>query len=236
KPACPSLHLLLHGTDEEKDMQVSILMEILEESMRLMHPFLSFLTEEIYQRLPNHKGDVIVAPYPVFDEKRADRDAQKAMDSLQEVVRTVRAARSSLGIAPEKKVKVVLRPAKDKAAAAFFQEEASVMATFMGASQLIIDMNEAEDVSSAFPANGLGFEAFVFVRDAIDVEGEIKKLEKDIAKATADLEASNKKLSNENFIAHAKPEAIEKEKAKKAEFEEKIAKSTEHIALLKSLN
>ncbi len=76
---------------------------------------------------------------------------------------------------------------------------------------------------------------FVFVRDAIDVEEEIKKLELEIDKNEKLLEASNKKLSNENFISHAKPEAIEKEKSKKLEFEDKISKSREHIALLRSI-
>ena len=105
----------------------------------------------------------------------------------------------------------------------------------MGASTVTIDTDGSEDTSKAFPCHGSGFEAFVFVRDAIDVEGEIKRLEGEIKKAEANLAQSMKKLENENFITHAKPEAIEKEKSKKAEFEEKIAKSTEHIALLKTL-
>ena len=66
-------------------------------------------------------------------------------------------------------------------------------------------------------------------------KGIIETLESEIKKAEASLMQSMKKLENENFITHAKPEAIEKERSKKAEFEEKIAKSTEHIALLKTL-
>ena len=139
-------------------------------------------------------------------------------------------------IGPEKKVKVVIRPAKDFFAADFYKEASSLMASFMSASSLVIDSEGAEDVSSAFPTAGIGYEAFVFVRDAIDVEGEIKKLEGEIKKAEGLLAGSLKKLSNENFISNAKPEAIEKEKAKKAEFEDKIQKSKEHIELLKSLN
>ena len=226
---------LLHGSDEEKDLQVSILMDILESSMRLMHPFLSFLTEEIYQKLPNHNGDVIVAKYPEYDEKEKDAFAEASMDSLQEVVRVVRAVRSTLGIGPEKKLKVVVRPDKTNKYVDFYNNEVKIMTSFMGASSVIIDAEGSEDTSKAFPCHGSGFEAFVFVRDAIDVEGEIKRLEGEIKKAEANLAQSIKKLENENFISHAKPEAIEKEKSKKAEFEEKIAKSTEHISLLKTL-
>lgn len=226
---------LLHGTDAEKDLQVSILMEILEESMRLMHPFLSFLTEEIYQKLPNHKGDVISAEYPVYRSDREDKEAEKLVNALQDAIKNVRAVRSNLMIGPEKKVKVVIRPSKDYFASQFLVEEASLMGAFMNASSVTVDLDESEDVSKAFPSHGLGFEAFVFVRDAIDVEGEIEKLTGEIEKASALLMQSEKKLSNENFISHAKPEAIEKERSKKAEFEDKIRKSEEHIELLKTL-
>ncbi len=226
---------LLHGSDEEKDLQVSILMEILEESMRLMHPFLSFLTEEIYQKLPNHKGDVITAEYPTFKAEREDKEAEKLVSALQDAIKNVRAVRSNLMIGPEKKVKVVIRPNEDFFATSFYKEEASLMASFMNASSVTIEDSYSEDTSKAFPSHGVGFEAFVFVRDAIDVEGEIAKLKSEIEKTSALLAQSDKKLSNENFISHAKPEAIEKEKSKKAEFEDKIKKSEEHIKLLSSL-
>ncbi len=226
---------LFKGSDEEKDLQVSILMDILESSMRLMHPFLSFLSEEIYQKLPNHKGDLIVASYPRFSEERTYRNEAELVESLKKVIQSVRAVRSSLQIPPEKKLKVVLRPDSGNKTISFYKEEAELMASFMGASEVVVDIDANEDVSKAFPQAGIGYEVFVFVRDAIDVDAELAKLEKEIKKNEDLLAQSNKKLSNENFISHAKPEAIEKEKSKKAEFEDKIAKSKEHMALLKTL-
>ena len=226
---------LLHGSDDEKNLQVSILMDILESSMRLMHPFMSFLTEEIYQKLPNHKGDVIVAKYPVYEKEMDDKESEALVDALQKAIQSVRTVRSSLQIAPEKKLKVILRPAKDSKTSGFYKEESKLMASFMGASEVVVDIDYTSDISKAFPVAAIGYEVFVFVRDAIDVEEEIKKLELEIDKNEKLLEASNKKLSNENFISHAKPEAIEKEKSKKLEFEDKISKSREHIALLRSI-
>ncbi len=226
---------LLHGTDEEKNIQVSIIMDVLEISMRMMHPFLSFLTEEIYQKLPNHSGDVISAPYPEAKAEWDDSDADSAMEYLQEIVRVIRASRSSLGIGPEKKIKVVIRPDKDNRFIPFLNDERSTIASFIGSNALVIDTDGSEDVERQFPVHGQGFEAFVFVRDAIDVEAEIKRLQSEKAKAESNLEGSNRKLSNENFISHAKSEAVEKERSKKAEFEETIRRSSEHIALLESL-
>ena len=226
---------LLHGTAEEKDLAISILMDVLEKSMRLMHPYLSFVTEEIYQKLPNNKGMLINQDYPKFDEAFDFAEDSKVVSELQEAVRNVRSVRSKLGIAPEKKLHVVIRPSEGFYATDVFISEKSLMATFMGAGNLEIDTTASIDVSKAFPSASIGFEVFSFVREAIDVEAEIKKLENEIAKAEKNLAQSNKKLSNEQFVKNAKPEAIEKEKGKKAEFEETIAKAGEHIALLKTL-
>ena len=225
---------LLHGSDAEKDVQVSILMDILEKSMRLMHPFLSFITEEIYQKLPNHKGDVISSSYPLYDAALSDPEADSLVSLLREAARLVRAARAGLQIAPEKKLRVVIRTAGRTPSAAFMEEEAGLLASFMSASSITVDTDGSEDIKGAMPATGPGFEAFIFVREAIDVEQEVKRLEGEIKKNEALLEGTMKKLSNDNFLSHARAEAVEKEKSKKAEFEDKIQKAREHIELLRS--
>ena len=106
------------------------------------------------------------------------------------------------------------------------------MAGFVGASSLEVDAQA--DTDKAFPVAGTGYEMFVFVREAIDVEKEVAKLSADIEKNRRSLEAVLAKLSNEKFISNAKPEAIEKEQGKKVEFEEKMEKGEKHLALLKS--
>ncbi|MDD5972546.1 MAG: valine--tRNA ligase [Spirochaetales bacterium] len=226
---------LLRGSDEEKDLAISILMDVLEKSMRLMHPYLSFVTEEIYQKLPNNKGMLISQDYPKFDSAFDFAEESKLVGELQEAVKIVRSVRSKLGIAPEKKLHVVIRPSEGFYATDTFISEKNLMATFMGAGTLEIDTDNQIDCSKAFPSSALGFEVFTFVREAIDVEAEIKKLTAEIEKAEKNLSQSNKKLSNEQFVKNAKKEAIEKERSKKAEFEEVIQKSNEHIALLKTL-
>ena len=179
---------LLHGTDEEKDLAISILMDVLEKSMRLMHPFLSFVTEEIYQKLPNNKGMLIAQDYPKFDSEFDLAEDAKVVSELQEAVRNVRSVRSKLGIAPEKKLHVVIRPSEGFYATPVFISEKNLMATFMGAGNLEIDTTSSIDVSKAFPSAAIGFEVFSFVREAIDVDAEIKKLENEIAKAEKNLE------------------------------------------------
>ena len=227
---------LMHGSDEEKDLSISIMIDLLEKSMRLMHPFLSFVTEEIYQKLPGTDGLLISKSWPEADIDFVFVKEEALAGHLQEAVRIVRAARSQLGIGPEKRFSVVIRPAEGFEASDLFEDQKALMASFMGASEVIVDRTASADVSQAYPSGAQGYEVFCFVKEAIDVDAEIRKLEAEIAKAEKSLEGTMKKLNNPQFVSNAKSEAIEKERSKKAEFEEKISQSREHIALLRKLS
>lgn len=225
---------LYSGDDAEKDRIVSILMDILAESMRLMHPMLSFITEEIYSKLPNTEGKVITASFPKYRNDRIHAEEAHLMQCMQDVVRGIRNSRAELGIPADKKLRIVIRPDENGCLASFMAGHVDLLKNFTNAGSVEIDAEKAISVERAFPVAGQGFETYVFVRDAIDVDKEIAKLEEEISKAKALLEGSEKKLSNEKFVSFAKPEAIEKERAKKREFEEKIEKTQKHIEVLRS--
>lgn len=225
---------LYSGDDAEKDRIVSILMDILAESMRLMHPMLSFITEEIYSKLPNTEGKVITASFPEYRNDRIHAEEAHLMQCMQDVVRGIRNSRAELGIPADKKLGIVIRPDENGCLASFMAGHVDLLKNFTNAGSVEIDAEKAISVEGAFPVAGQGFETYVFVRDAIDVDKEIAKLEEEISKAKALLEGSEKKLSNEKFVSFAKPEAIEKERAKKREFEEKIEKTQKHIEVLRS--
>lgn len=225
---------LYSGDDAEKDRIVSILMDILAESMRLMHPMLSFITEEIYSKLPNTEGKVITASFPEYRADRIHADEAHLMQCMQDVVRGIRNSRAELGIPADKKLRIVIRPDENGSLASFMAGHVDLLKNFTNAGSVEIDAEKAISVEGAFPVAGQGFETYVFVRDAIDVDKEIAKLEEEISKAKALLEGSEKKLSNEKFVSFAKPEAIEKERSKKREFEEKIEKTQKHIEVLRS--
>ncbi len=225
---------LYTGDDAEKDRVVSILMDILAESMKMMHPMLSFITEEIWSKLPNTENKVINASFPEYLESRKFPEDAHLMAAMQELVRSVRNMRAELGIGAERKLRMVVRTDEAGVLSSFMRDHIDLLKVFANADDLKIDDNGSLDVSGAFPIAGQGFETYVFVRDAIDVDKEISRLENDIKKTQALLEGVEKKLSNEKFMANAKQEAIDKERGKKAEFEEKIEKSQKHIDILKS--
>ncbi len=225
---------LYSDDDAEKDRIVSILMDILAESMKMMHPMLSFITEEIYSKLPNTEGKVISALYPEYRSDRIFEKEANLMYSLQDVVRGIRNTRAELGIPADKKLRVVIRPDEQGELASFMASHVTLLTGFTNAGSIVVDADKSISVDGAFPIAGQGFETYVFVKEAIDVDKEIAKLEDEISKTRVLLEGVERKLSNEKFLNGAKPEVIEKEKSKKKEFEEKIDKSQKHIEVLKS--
>ena len=225
---------LYSGDDAEKDRIVSILMDILAESMKLMHPLLSFLTEEIWSKLPNTEGKVISSSFPEYLESRKYPAEAQMMVSMQEMVRGIRNMRAELGIGAERKLRMVVKLDQAGELSAFMKSHVDLLKVFANAEELLIDDENTLDVQGSFPIAGSGFETYVFVRDAIDVEKEIARLNSEISKTEALLDVVQKKLSNEKFMSNAKQEAIDKELSKKAEFEEKIEKASKHIEVLRS--
>ena len=177
---------------------------------------------------------MITASFPEYRNDRIHAEEAHLMQCMQDVVRGIRNSRAELGIPADKKLRIVIRPDKNGCLASFMAGHVDLLKNFTNAGSVEIDAEKAISVEGAFPVAGQGFETYVFVRDAIDVDKEIAKLEEEISKAKALLEGSEKKLSNEKFVSFAKPEAIEKERAKKREFEEKIEKTQKHIEVLRS--
>ena len=216
----------------EKSRQVTLLLDLLAQSMRLMHPFASFISDEIYSQLPNVSDELIMSTYPEWREDLESATDALLVSRMQEAVSSIRALKADLSIPVDRKVAVVIKVDDDFAATDFFVENQSLIASFMGASSLVID--DGADTKGAVPVAGTGYESFVFVGEAIDVKAEIAKLEGEVAKSEKALEAVRAKLGNEKFMTNAKAEAIEKEESKRAEFEEKIEKGKKHLALLAS--
>ncbi len=221
--------LSLYSDDNaEKDRAVSLIIHILSESLRMLHPFLSFVTEEIYQKLPEHDASIVNAPYPEYTKDRENPEIASKFASLQTIVSAVRTMRSELTVPPSKKVKVMLKLEKSDD---FFKTNSALMALLMSASSVeLVDQKPAE--SGCVMVAGAGFEAYVSVKDVIDVPQEIAKLKAEIAKNEKILEKSLKKLENPQFMSKAAPEAIAKEQAAKEELTTLIEKKKTYLAEL----
>jgi valyl-tRNA synthetase len=207
------------GEDAEKDRATTVLLDILAESLRLLHPLLPFVTEEIYQKLPNTEGLLITAPYPRYREDREAPETEDRFGFLRELVRAVRTLRSECTVPPDKRLRVLVRPGEKYGP--FLGENAGLLKLLAGIGELELAACSAIETGSAGGTGsagiglvGTGFEAFVFIADAVDTAFLKQKFTKEIEKDRAFIASLEKKLSNDRFIKNAPPELVEGERAK----------------------
>ena len=213
---------LYSDREDEKDRAVTILLDLLNKSLRLLHPFMSFLTEEIYQKLPGTEGPLITAAYPEVDSALDDPELEGQFAQMQELVQSVRTFRSEFNIPPSKSIKVRVKTA-DAAFAGFLATEGALVSSLFRCDDFAV-LEEGEQHEGAVAAVGKSFEAYLYIRELIDVEKEIGRLSKNIAKNEKLLISTEKKLSNEKFVSRAPEEVIAKEKEKLEEFRNAIDK------------
>lgn len=225
--------LSLYSDDPaEKDRAITVLLHLLSESLKLMHPFLSFITEEIYQKIPGNNESIVNAPYPVYDEKANNERLASGMKLLQELIRQVRTLRSEFTIPPSKKIKIKIRLDREFAAKDFFTENKALISMLVSASE--VEFTDEKPQGQGYIASaGAGYEAYAAIRDAIDVPLEIAKLEREIEKSEKLYKRADGKLTNPEFLDKAPKEIIEKEKSAREELASVIKKMKSYLSELK---
>jgi valyl-tRNA synthetase len=220
---------LYSDADEVKDKAISGLIELLKESLKMLHPFLSFITEEIYRRLPDSGDSIIVAEYPVYREEWNHPEIAERFGLVQELVRGIRTLRSEFTIPPATKIRAHIRSDRGFEAEEFFRRNLPLITDLVGGSTITLG-SERVDRGGSIPVPGKGYEALVYIKEAVDIDTEIGRLEKDQEKAKAQLEKVLKKLGNEQFLEKAPEEIVAKEREISAELEEKIGKIERYLA------
>ncbi len=215
--------------DRVKDQAVTVLLDVLNKSLRLLHPFMSFLTEEIYQKLPGVDSPLITAAFPEVDSSLDNPGLENQFAQLQDLVQSVRTFRSEFNIPPAKDIKVRIKT-DDAGLKDFIENEGALISSLIHCDDFGIYAGEAD---GAVTAVGKTFEAFLYIRDMIDVEKEIARLTKNIEKNEKLLVSTEKKLSNEKFVSRAPEEVITKEREKLDEFRNAIGKMGTYLAELK---
>ncbi|WP_300369546.1 valine--tRNA ligase [Brachyspira sp.] len=211
--------------ESKKEKTIAVLLYVLEESMAMIHPFMPFITEEIYSNLPKHNIDskaLMIREYPKSNSKYIFEDIEKDFNLIQDIVSGIRNSRSSFNLPPNKKLDVIIRYTSD-----YFKNTAESYKDIISALSIteslnIVSSKDSERNKGSFVKVFEGGEINVNLVGIIDLETEKKRLEKEAAGYKKDLEAVNKKLSNENFMKKAKQEAIDTENRKKKEFEDKL--------------
>jgi valyl-tRNA synthetase len=194
---------------------------VLAASLRLLHPLLPFVTEEIYGKLPNiEEGELLItAPYPAYKEELVNEAAEKDFGFLQELVRMVRTLRSECTVSPDKKIRLLARLPDSGGRAAFLKQNAELVKLLAGIGELEIAEAGNKPIAGDRPAGsiglaGAGFEAFVYIAEAVDPLVLKQKFTKELERDKKFIAGLRSKLDNEKFIKNAPPELVEGEKAK----------------------
>lgn len=236
-----------NGDDHEKNRQASVLMNILEENLRLLHPFLPFVTEEIYSKLPvaeiaanrakagaqkissnsEYKGMLIDAPYPEPNENRKNAAIEERFDVLKDLIGKTRALRTECGLDPAAKLNMAILVQKGSAAEVC-KEKTDMIELLAGMKQ--VEFVEAKP-ARAIGTVGSGFEAFLIVDESVNIEALKAKFNKEIETQTKYAQNSERKLSG-NFAQHAPAELVEEEKQKLLECQNRIEKLKSYLQSL----
>lgn len=224
--------LPLYGEDEAaKKTTRSILAYVLDNTMRLLHPFMPFITEEIWQNLPHAGESITVASWPEVNASFTDEKAAEEMKLLVEIIRSVRNSRAEVNTPMSKKIKMIVK-AKDQAVLTTLENNKAYLERFCNPEELTL-ATEVAIPDKAMTSIVTGAEIILPLEGLINLDEEIARLEKELDKLNKEVERVQKKLSNQGFVSKAPAKVIDEEKAKEKDYTEKRAAVEERLKELK---
>ena len=219
----------LYGHDREaKRAALYTLTYVLEKILKLLHPFIPFITEEIYSYLPTVEGYIITAEYPHYEEADDMLAEEEKMNLIMDGIRNVRNVRAEMNVPPSKKAKIIIVPTDDKRPA--MEDGKEYFKSLASASEV-----EIQDSKDGIPEDAVsvvidGVELFIPLDELVDFEKEKERLNKERDKALAEIKRVEGKLNNPGFVNKAPAKLVEEEKAKKEKFEEILHTIEERLA------
>ncbi len=205
------VRIYLGKDDHDRKNALFVLWYILEQYLRILHPFMPFITEDIWQNIP-HRGDsIIVKHFPELEPARINPGLEDEIKILFKVISEMRKIRSELKINPAKKLKVRLKTGNNKIRGLLEDNRKYICSLAKAADVEFMDCSGKKGYIKTTVGN---IDIFIYVLDAVDIELEIKRIKNQIRKISLDAEKSMKKVSNIDFISKAPAQIIRKEKDK----------------------
>jgi valyl-tRNA synthetase len=224
--------LSLYGDNAEaKKKTQSVLAYVLDRTLRMIHPFMPFISEEIWQHLPHEGETITLAAWPVYDPAFEDKDAVAEMNLLIDVIRAVRNIRAEVNVPMSKKIELLIKPG-DQAVLDIINRNGEYVRRFCNTSEFDAGL-EFTVPDKAMTSIVSGAELYLPLAGLLDIAQEISRLEKELQHLNSEVERVEKKLSNQGFVAKAPAKVIEEEKAKQADYSDKRAKVIARIEELK---
>jgi valyl-tRNA synthetase len=220
----------LYG-DGDRRTVLTVLLYVLGESLKLLHPLMPYVTEEIWDQLPMRHGLLLENAYPTDNPSTADPQADRQMGTFQSIVTAARNIRAQYHVDPGASIPLyIMTPAGEEA---MIEETRDGIRRLVKADELRVGPDVAKEKGSAATPIGL-FEVIVPLAGVVDLEAEVLRLQREREKIEHELARVNGKLNNQNFVTRAKPEVVEKERDKKSRLESEIDKLNESLTIIKT--
>ena len=221
--------VLYSDNAEEKTNTVKVLLYVLENILKLLHPFMPYITEEIWQALPNREEALIVSKWPEYNEELVFEKEERATEYIENAIREIRNARSEMNIENSKKSNTLVYT-KDPEVKEIFEEMKGLLLSLGYSNSVEITDDEGRKNSENIAIVLDKAEIQLPLKELVDFEKELKRLQKDKKDAEAELKRAKGKLSNQGFVSKAPAKLIEEEKEKVTKYEEILKTVEEQIA------
>ena len=216
---------LQKGGSEAKDAK-QVLVWVMSNTLKLLHPFMPFITEEIWQTLPHDGESIMISAWPEFDPAHSFEAEEAEMERIMTAVRAIRNRRAEMNVPPSRKAKVYIATAYKPA----FEHGSVFMQRLASASE--VEVADSFELDGAVCIVTADAKIYIPMGELVDLAAEKARLNKELAAVEKDLAFVNGKLSNENFVAKAPAAVVETQREQKTRYEEKIAMLKESIAKL----
>ena len=210
-----------------------VLATVLVSAMKLLHPYMPFITEEIYQCLPHEAESIMISKWPVADEILIDPEAERGMNAIMDSIKAIRNMRAEVNANPGKKIPAIMLVSEDLREVVAHND--SYIKLLGGIDNLELRPLNGEKPENAMAAVVTGIEVYLPLAGLIDVEKETQRLSKELAAMEKDLQRAGGKLNNAGFLAKAPEDVIAKERAKYEELSGKIEAVKKRMAYLAEL-
>lgn len=210
-----------------------VLATVLVSAMKLLHPYMPFITEEIYQCLPHEAESIMISKWPVADESLIDPEAERGMNAIMDSIKAIRNMRAEVNANPGKKIPAIMLVSEDLREVVAHND--SYIKLLGGIDNLELRPLNGEKPENAMAAVVTGIEVYLPLAGLIDVEKETQRLSKELAAMEKDLKRAGGKLNNAGFLAKAPEDVIAKERAKYEELSGKIEAVKKRMAYLAEL-
>ena len=222
---------LYNEADETKAAAIWTLKNVLIQALKLLHPFMPFITEEIFCNLQEEEDTIMLSNWPVYKEEWAFEAEHEATETIKEAVRAIRNVRTSMNVPPSKKATVYV-VSEDDAVLKIFENSRSFFASLGYAGEVILQKDKAgigEDAVSAVIHKAVIYMPFA---ELVDIEKEVQRLKTEEKRLEGELKRSHAMLGNEKFVSKAPQAKIDEEKAKLEKYTQMMAQVKERLAQL----